>query len=149
MKQLKLFNESISKEFGGSLLKGKRKKKRPIDTRKPMHLVFKAKNPDKLLREVKPVRQMICKYANQVRLKIFSIAVHADHIHICLRVDDRTSYVKWVRALTSRLVQLLPGLKWALRPYTRIMEWGRDLKRVISYLTKNRNEARIIVDGHS
>ncbi|HMN68428.1 MAG TPA: hypothetical protein PKC28_07800 [Bdellovibrionales bacterium] len=54
MKQLNLFKEKRQIEFGGSLLVGKRRARRPIATKSPTHLVLKATTSFRLLRRRRP-----------------------------------------------------------------------------------------------
>lgn len=146
MKQLELFKTKIAKEFGGILLNGKRRGRRPLNSKKPMHLVLKATNSIALLKNSKLVETLIHMYAERAGVKIFDLGIHADHIHLAIGVPDRATYVRWIRAVTSVLVQKFKNLKWRLRPYTRIGEWGRGFARLKAYIWKNRKEGRLMIN---
>ena len=148
MKQLDLFKEKIEKEFGGTLTLGKRKGKRPIDSKKPTHMVLKAKDPNLLLRNRRRIENLIRETAKRFGLKVYSVGVQADHIHLCLLIAKREFYIRWIRAVTSMSVRLVAGLKWALRPYTRIVTWGREFKSVLNYIRVNRFEGDLLLDVH-
>ena len=104
MKQFQFgFLNDFKKSFGGSLLNGKRKSARTLSTRNPIHAVLKTS------------------------------------AHRCFTPGNGT-VEKFIRTLTSALVSHFSkvtgkNLKniFDLRPFTRILEWGRDLKRVLDY----------------
>lgn len=145
MKQLKLFAEKTITEFGGSLLKkGKRKTKRPLDLNKSLHLVLKASDSYKLLRNKTTVEQVISKYSEKLDVKVYSMATNADHVHLNVKFKSRVQYVAWVRAITSVLVQRVAGLKWKLRPYTRILSWGKQFTLVQKYILGNQKEGELV-----
>lgn len=147
MKQLALFTSNTKSDFGGSLLKGKRKSARPLGLKKSNHLVLKAKNPWLFLKNKNRVDEILNKYAHKFGIQIYSFAVHSDHIHICFRVQNRESYKKWIRSVTSVLVQKIKGLKFGLRPWSRIVEWGQAFKQVLIYLQHNNSEAHFLTDA--
>lgn len=140
MKQESLFTEKLVNQFGGSLLAGSRKTVRPLSSKKPVHLVLKATNSFQLIKNKKLVELLIYKYAQKFGIRVYEKAVHADHIHLAVQVPNRSLYVRWIRALTSVLVQQIQGLKWKLRPYTRVAEWGRPFRNLKRYIFGNRLE---------
>jgi REP element-mobilizing transposase RayT len=148
VKQQKLFREKCEREFGGSLLKGKRKSTRPLSFKIPLHTVLKATNPYVLLQNRVLVERIIRSVSAKVGIKIHELAIHADHIHILISVLSRELYRKWVRTLTARLTILIPKLKWRLRPYTRPVKWGKDFQSVVSYLKWNDREASFMLEAH-
>lgn len=145
MKQIDLLDAKIKSEFGGSLLKNKRKTARPLGIKKSNHIVLKAKNSWLLLRNKSRVSEILNKYAQKFGIQIYAFAIHSDHIHICFRVLSREAYKKWIRAVTSVLVQKITGLKFGLRPWSRIVEWGAAFKRVLRYIQLNNSEAELIM----
>lgn len=148
MKQLKLFRDKTEAEFGGSLNKGKRKKARPLNFKLPLHLVFKATNCFLLMKNKDKVEQTLRRYAGRARVEIFELGVHADHIHVAALFKTRQSYLQWIRSITSVLVLQIHGLKWRLRPYTRISAWGKAFHTLKRYIWKNRAEGELIIDSH-
>jgi REP element-mobilizing transposase RayT len=148
MKQLKLFKEKTKVEFGGSLNKGKRKEARPLNFKLPLHLVLKATNSFLLLKNKNKVEQTLRRYARRAGTEIYEFGVHADHIHVAAHFKARQSYLIWIRAVSSVLVQQIRGLKWRLRPYTRISAWGKAFNTLKSYIWKNRAEGELFVESH-
>lgn len=134
-------------EFGGDLSKGKRKSKRPISTKKPMHLILKSSNARGKFALAPSNRQMealIYKMGRRFGLKMYSVAMNWSHAHFVIRVWDRKSYKKFIRALTGAMVLLLKAPKgfFDLKPYTKIGTWGQQLRNWISYSEKNQMQAR-------
>jgi REP element-mobilizing transposase RayT len=149
MKQLKLFKEKIKAEFGGSLNLGKRKVARPLNPKLPLHLVLKATNSFLLLKYKNKVEQTLRRYAHRADVEIFEFGIHADHIHVAALFKNRQSYLLWIRAINSVLVQQIHGLKWRLRPYTRISAWGKAFGTLKTYIWKNRAEGELIIEAES
>lgn len=130
MKQLALLNQKIQNQFGGSLQVGRRKAARPLAIKKSIHLVLKAADGSRLLRKRAVVRAVLKKFGAKFGVKIYSLAVHDNHIHVSLKIHSRHAYRKWIRATTSRLVARVSGLKFTLRPWTRILAWGHAFRRI-------------------
>ena len=64
-------------------------------------------------------------------------------------IPSREAYKAFIRTLTAAMVRAISkfagkALKgvFDLRPYTRILEWGRDYKNVLNYHDLNDLEAR-------
>ncbi len=148
MKQQKLFREKIKTEFGGMLLKSKRREKRPLNFKLPAHLVLKATNSFLLVFKKSEVEAILRDYAKRMGVRIYDCGVHADHVHLSALFPTREAYVRWIRAVTSVLVQRFKGLKWRLRPYTRISQWGKPFARLKAYILKNRDEGDLILQAH-
>lgn len=149
MKQMNLFSEKPVLEFGGSLNRGKRKTARPLDTKRPHHFVLKATNPFLLLRNRRQVEELCEKMSRRFGIKIYKLAAHADHIHLCLQIPNRVLYRRWIRGLTSMLVRNIQGLKFAFLPYSKIVTWGCQFKSVCEYIVLNLREAQLIIDSHA
>lgn len=150
MKQQLLFKEEIRNEFGGSLLKkGKRKIGRPLNLKAPIHLVLKADDAIQLFQNAGKIESQIRKLGEKFGVTVYSTAVHEDHIHALLKFPSRARYNAWVRSLTGTLCRQIKGLKWRLRPYTRILTWGRQYHRAMDYLKNNRDEAEALMQGWS
>lgn len=145
MKQLSLISLKKNSDFGGSLNKGKRKSARPLGIKKSNHLVLKAKNSWHLLKNQNRVSEILNQYAKKFGIQIYAFAVHSDHIHICFRIQNRDAYKKWIRAVTSVLVQKIKGLKFGLRPWSRIVDWGKAFRTVLAYIYFNNSEAEVIL----
>jgi REP element-mobilizing transposase RayT len=139
MKQKSFFKtKDFPTEFGGELLKNKRKSMRPLSTKKPIHSVLRA---DVMAIEIfaknrKLIISTINTYAQRFGVKVYEIGLARDHIHLGMRVNSRESYNHFVRSLTGVLSKALK-IKWLLRPYTKVIQWGRHLQRVLKYILQN------------
>ena len=147
MKQMNLFVVKTEVEFGGSLLRGKRKTARPLDSTKPIHTVLKSTNSLLLLKNRVEIEHILFTYAEKFAIKIYDCGIHADHIHLSLKIPNRRMYLRWIRAVTSVLVMRFKGLKWKLRPYTRVVAWGRAFRALKNYIWKNREEGSLIINA--
>ena len=116
MKQLTLIKKPNA-EFGGSLLKGRRKTERILNSRKPMHLVLKTKNTITLFNQKHKLKSILKKQAQTFGVKIYSESIQSDHWHICLKITHRQLYRGFIRALTGIIARLLGKGLWRLRPY--------------------------------
>lgn len=91
---------------------------------------------------LKAHNQVIRKFAKKFQVKIYAHSFNGNHVHLIIRLYHRDSYSKFIRAISSR-ISSIAGFKKAftLRPYTRFIKWGRDLKRALSYIDINRLQA--------
>lgn len=144
MKQLTFIKKS-KREFGGSLLNGRRKTERVLNSRKPMHLVLKSKHVFKLFKQKYKLQTILKKQAKTFGVKIYCESIQSDHWHICIQITNRRLYRGFIRSLTGLIARQLGKGLWVLRPYSRIVEWGRDFLNVSDYLLLNQCEAHGIV----
>ncbi len=141
------FLADYKKEFGGALLEGKRKTKRPLSTKHPLHLVLKSSCSGVFAPGNISLEKLIRSQAKKFGLKIYDLALNWSHIHFILKIESRKDYNKFVRSLTAILAKRIRKFKphleviFELRPFTRIMSWGRDFKRGLDYLILNQIEA--------
>jgi REP element-mobilizing transposase RayT len=136
-------------EFGGSLLKGRRKSERPLRFDRTIHIVLKANDVISLLLYDDAIKGVINKYGDKFAVAIENLAVHEDHIHLAVCVPSRAQYNNWARAITGRIAQLIPALKWKLRPYNRVALCEDGRVRLLNYIEKNRSEANFIKSAHA
>ena len=150
MRQFKFgFMNDFKNYFGGSLLKGTRKSARVLSTKKPIHAILKCSgskffNPGNVSLEA-----LIYSHASKYKIKIHRISLNWSHIHMIFMIPSREAYNAFIRTLTAAMVRAISkyvgkSLKrlFDLRPFTRILEWGRDYKNVMTYHDLNDLEAR-------
>jgi REP element-mobilizing transposase RayT len=146
MKQLTLFKKEKT-DFGGTLLIGKRKTRRPLDFKSPLHLVLKSENAKGKF-ALNPTNHKleltIRKQAARFKVKIYALAINWTHAHLVLRITSRQQYNSFVRAATGAMVLKLRAPKgfFTLRPFTKICTWGRQFRNLQNYTVKNKLEAR-------
>lgn len=152
----KILEIKTTKHFGGEHLGNSNpKEKRPLSTKKAMHLVIRsslAKGAHSLRRKDKEVFKIVQKQARQLGVKLYKYANGGNHLHMIVLPLSRTAFNKFIRAITGLIARLIlstergrPTLKsiqfWDKRPFTRILEWGADFNKVCDYLLKNTLEA--------
>jgi hypothetical protein len=139
MRQLQFgFTKNYKKEFGGALLAGKRKSLRPLSTKHPIHLILKTSGKSIFNPGNRKVEKLIRGTAQEFGVKVYDVALNWSHTHLLIYISSRQDYVRFVRAVGCRLEKL--GAKFALRPFTRILTWGKDLLGVKSYFEDNEME---------
>jgi REP element-mobilizing transposase RayT len=158
------FFKKTKNQFGGSLILGKRKTARVLDTRKPIHFVLKSQKSIQLHSNRRQLRQLLFRFAKKFGVRIYSESVQKDHWHFCIKITHRILYRSFIRALTGTIgarerlrrsftsearsgpiaLKFGKGL-WIQRPFSRIVTWGRDFLNVLDYILLNECEVSGIV----
>ncbi len=151
---LENFKSKSPKNFGGAYLKNSNpKEKRPVSTKKAMHLVLRstlAKGPQSLLRNNKKVSEVIYKQAKACGVKVYRFANAGNHLHLIILPSSRAAFIKFIRSVSGLIARLILKAEkgaakavqfWDKRPFTRILEWGKDFKISSDYLLQNTLEA--------
>jgi REP element-mobilizing transposase RayT len=140
------WNQLNPTAFGGDLQKGKRKTKRPLSTKKPMHVVIKSAGLVFAVRTWRH-REALQKASIKYGVKVYGSVFNGNHVHMVVMFSAREHYVAFVRDLTSAFARIVDRVGVFLqRPFTRIVDWGRDFRNMASYLELNRIEATLNVD---
>lgn len=132
-----------TKTFGGRFLKrGRRKSARPLNPKLPLHLVLRLNSNTKasLLYYLGWVEFYLLLFSQRFGVKIYRKATVWNHIHLLLKFPDRRSYRRFIRALTGALSKKFQ-LEWLHRPFSRIVNWGRDFRSAALYVQRNELEA--------
>lgn len=146
------FLKDYKKEFGGSLLLGKRKSRRPLSTKHPIHLVLKSSGSSHFNPGNRKIELLIKNQAKKYGIQIYDIALSWSHIHMLLKLPSREAYMSFIRTVTALLVGMIAKNKhftsrkldkktFDLRPFTKILTWGKQFKRVLEYHILNTLEA--------
>lgn len=146
----------INPAFGGTLLKGNAKSKRPLDSKKPLHLVLRCQH-EMSLRSPKvfgDVNLTMKKAAEKYGCTIYAFANVGDHLHVLLRVTKRQNWAAFIREVTGRIARLVQHVSgclakvWAHKPFTRIVQsWQRDFRNVKQYIWLNELEGGSVIDA--
>ena len=146
------FIKDYKKEFGGSLLIGRRKTARPISIKKPMHLILKSTGASCFVPGSRKLENLIRAYAAKHGIKIYEVSLNWSHIHMLMKLPSKDAYLAFIRTVTSLIVAYLSKLKsknlrglFDLRPFTKILSWGKQFKTVIEYHELNDQEARGLI----
>lgn len=138
--------------YGGSL--NYRKCKRPFDSKKLIHLVFKAQLGHSIYftRSQKYIQKLLFKSANKYGIVLKQININKDHIHIFCYTNIRNNFINFIRYFSAEMGRKYKkifsqfGFKktlnlWKCRPFTRLVSWGRQSKTVMeNYIKKNELE---------
>jgi REP element-mobilizing transposase RayT len=139
-------------EHGGSLRTGRRKVARPIDPKRPVHVVLKSERATgalSLLLRSKQIRELIDRVARQFEVRIYQFANAGNHLHLLARAKTRKGLRNFFRVIAGQIAQLMTGSRkgrrvepfWSAPVYTRIVEWGRAFGHARSYVLRNELEA--------
>jgi REP element-mobilizing transposase RayT len=139
MKQQSFFS-SAPLFHGGEINRGKRKTRRPLCSKRPLHGVLKAKNHN-LYTHKSWIESKARALAQKLHLEVYGLAVNFDHVHLVLKLPNRRAYAAFIRALTGLLARKIGVGLWKLLPFTRVLAWGKDFRQALDYLKKNREEA--------
>jgi hypothetical protein len=141
---------SVAKSFGGRLVKGNPRSARPMSTRKPVHLVLNASvglgsksllNP----RFAKRIQKIVYRSGRKLGVKVYRFANAGTHLHLVILPCSKKAYLSFIRGISGLIARLVTGRErsvaensanqkqnskhirfWDARPFTRILEWGRD-----------------------
>ena len=147
------FEKLKAKDFGGSLVKGNPREARPISLKRPIHLVMRsglARGERSLLRRERQIRSLIQRTGRAQGVRIYRVANAGNHLHLIVLPRSRPAFHAFVRAITGLIARLMLGAEkgnasqikfWDARPFTRILEWGKDYRQSCRYLIQNTLEA--------
>ena len=165
------FIKPVKNQFGGALLKGNPKSKRPLSLKSPLHLVLKSQKafgPSSMLAKahVKEIDQLVRRQATACGVKIYHFVNVGNHLHLVIRLQDRRLYRVFIRAVSGLIARQVLGNQrgaksqnlskdmglneekkskkiqfWLARPFTRLVTWGPDYKGLSLYMKKNQDQA--------
>jgi REP element-mobilizing transposase RayT len=119
--------------------KGKRKKKRNLPKRKPIHLILKSRYI--LLTHKGWIKECINKYGKRFFIKVHNLAICRDHLHFAIEIPNPHEYNKFIRTLTGVIARKMGKGIWSLLPLTKVFDWGPGFKSLMAYITQNQEEA--------
>jgi putative transposase len=165
--QQKLFQQKTSLAYGGILRKSsKNRGARPLSKKDSLHVVmrsskakglwsFQHSNNKKKLTEI--VKSMSLKNGVQ----ILSFANVGNHLHMHVRITNRTLYKAWIRGLTSAIAMLVAQRKglqtlkdmkqkfWDYRPFTRVVSSLKAFLTLKDYIQINELEGAGVGRAHA
>ena len=153
-------------EFGGSLIKGNPREARPLSTKKPIHLVMRsslAKGQLSFLKgkRMSRIERAVKGIALKKGVKVYRYANSGNHLHLVISSKSRRAFNSFIRAISGIIARITLGVErgkaganaaklarrfWDARPYTKILEWGKEFKAVSIYVTRNTLEALGFID---
>ncbi len=149
--------EKPSDCFGGSLLRGNPKTKRPLASKLPIHLALRShKSVLRLPKTFAHVDAITIATARRHGVRIYKAANVGNHIHLLIKLRNIESWAAFIRELTGRIAQEVLGRLpsgdsgdpsekrafWRFRPFTRIVRgWQKAFRSAKQYIELNRLEA--------
>lgn len=138
---------------GGSLAHGRRKEKRPLSYKCPIHLVLrseKARGSWSLLRHGRRVDALLKMQARRHHVRILHYVNVGNHLHIKLRVFSRASFGAFLKSFSAMLARAVTGARkgmrkgsfWDALAYTRVLYSRIEEKILHRYFRANAIEAR-------
>lgn len=159
-RQLALFDKATTAnarvlEHGGDVRKGKRKLARPLDTKRPLHVVLRS---SRATREWSTLRSSVAgRIRNDARrlawrygLTLYRYANVGNHIHMLTRARSHPGLQCFLRVFAGVTAKRVTGARrgraagkfWDRLAYSRIVSWGREYRSVAAYVRQNEDEAR-------
>ena len=142
----------------GGLLRKRRngRKSRPLSTKDPIHLVFKAERKNLKIGFRSQVGFRIChqvirKFGSKFFVKIEQISICGDHIHLLVRLGKRSLGLNFFRVVAGQIAQIYKEggylvtdtqRLWKFRPFTRVVSGFKPYQIVRDYIQLNEMEAR-------
>jgi REP element-mobilizing transposase RayT len=143
--------------FGGVYLKNYNpKSKRPMDSKKALHLVLKSsyavgvKTFKGAAYEAK-IWDIVYNHAEKCGVKIYEYANGGDHLHLLIRAKYREDFNRFIRTISGLIARLVGGSEkgkplkrkfWDARPFTRIVAFTKKVFQAAkAYLLRNNLEA--------
>jgi hypothetical protein len=83
-------------------------------------------------------------------VKVYRFSNSGNHLHFIVLPSSREAFKTYIKAVTGIIARLTLGAErgsakglrfWDAKPYTRILEWGRDFKTACRYVLQNTLEA--------
>lgn len=153
-RQLSFDGDGLDKphsSFGGSLLKGNPKKKRPLDSKLPILLTMRCeKSVLRLPKTFSLVDDCVYDIAKKHGVRVYKYSNVGNHLHILIKIPHVRRWAAFIRELSGRIAQLLMeklswvgGLSfWRFRPHTRIVGgWKKAFRIARGYVELNQLEA--------
>ena len=154
MRQLS-FLPKVGLDHGHGVKAGRRKEGRPLDPKRPIHLVLRserAKGQWSMLhpKNRKRVNDFVVSTMAKHGVRKLQYANVGNHLHLVIRYRSRIQFQAFLRELTGRLACLITGATkavpvdgfWQGLAYTKIVHWGRHLLRTLEYAILNQLEAQ-------
>jgi hypothetical protein len=149
------FGQLGIKKFGGTGLKGNAREQRPISIKRPLHLVMKstlARGDKSFLSKTRArlIEDLVHRQGRLSGVKVYRFANSGNHLHLVIKPISRRAFKAYIRTISGLIARITLGAEkgkalglkfWDARPFTRIVEWGRDYKNVCNYVLQNTLEA--------
>jgi REP element-mobilizing transposase RayT len=141
---------------GGIVSRGRRKNRRPLATKKWIHLVLKSDRAvggrSFLTAKNKVFIERLLKLkARKFGVKIAEFANVGNHLHLKIRITDRLEFGKFLKSVTTQVARFVTGARrghpfgrfWQGLAYTRVLSSRYEELQLRGYIVANRLEAEL------
>jgi REP element-mobilizing transposase RayT len=141
-------------EHGGDVRLGQRKIARPLDTKRPLHIVLRSSRAKRAWSMLRPelaarIRRKAGSLARRYDVRLYRYANVGNHIHVLATVRSRLALQSFLRVFAGATARLVTGARkgrpvgrfWDRLAYSRIVLWGREFSSVSAYVRQNQDEA--------
>ncbi len=148
------WDKTKRKFHGGKYATGKRKTRRPLDTKKPIHVVLsssKAKGPWSFRSPTNKnkVDHIVHEYSKRFGVKIYDYSNNSNHLHLSVKIISREGFQKYLKTITGLIARGIMKAKkgqakgkfWDSLAFTRVADWGRSFTNLKKYIFRNVLEA--------
>ena len=100
--------KSNRKEHGGALSHQKRRSKRMLSIKNPIHLTLRsdlAYGSRSLMKHQNLIRHVIRKFSKRFRVRVYRHAICGNHIHLLIKGDSRSSLQNFFRVVAGHIAQ--------------------------------------------
>ena len=139
--------------FGGSACRSNKKRERPLSSKCWMHLVLRSDRANGRWSFSAPknkvwVEQLIRERAHKWGVTIGDFANVSNHLHLKIKIPNRTLYRKFIVAVTGMIARFMTGACrgnatgkfWSGLPFTRVLKSAFENLTLQGYIKANRTE---------
>lgn len=108
MNQLTFIKSRIRKAHGGDLSLGRRRSRRPLDIKKPMHVTLRSEfaySGRCLLKHRKIIDTIVKKASRRFRISVYEKAICGNHLHLLVRGKTRFEIQNFFRVVAGHIAQ--------------------------------------------
>ena len=150
----------MSLVHGGEYSVGKRKKSRPVTTKRPMHITMRSSEARGKLsfrhaRNLAFIRNLLPHVARKWGIKIYQLSINGNHLHFLLKASHRKGFQNFMRVVSAQIATFVTGAKkgkpfgkrfWDLPAFSRVVEWGKAFGAAKRYVIQNVLETLGVID---
>ena len=142
---------------GGDLRQGRRKICRPLDHKKPLHLVLKSSFATGRLSFLTAKNRLFVEATLRAQASRKGLTIHSfqnvgNHLHLIIRFSKRLAFQNFLRTVTALIARFVTGARrgkpfgkrfWDELAFTRVLTGFKDFRAMQNYLIKNEVERKL------
>lgn len=142
---------------GGATAQSRRKIARPLDRKKPVHLVMKSSYAKGGLSLLTAKNRLFVERTFRERARQFGITIQGfenvgNHLHAIVKFKRREHFQNFLRTVSALIARFVTGARrgkpfgkrfWNNLAFTRVVNGLKDLRGLVTYFFKNEIEREI------